>query len=178
MSAVEPIRSKADIERMKKSLHGRDLLLFTVGINSALRISDILKLKVGDLRGKDYIAMKEKKTGKTKRFEINKSIKKAIKELVPADAKDDDWLFPSRKGGAITRVQAYRILNAASDRAGLKMEIGTHTMRKTFSYFAYRSGVDLAQLMTILNHSSQRETLKYIGVTQEQTDDVYRAINL
>ncbi|MFH9970311.1 hypothetical protein ACH4PR_55740 [Streptomyces mirabilis] len=51
-------------------------------------------------------------------------------------------------------------------------------MRKTFSYFAYKAGVDLSQLMTILNHSSQRETLKYIGITQEQTDDVYRAINL
>lgn len=178
MSAVDPIRSRADIERMKKSLHGRDLLLFIVGINSALRISDILALKVGDLRGKDYIGT-ETKTGKTKRFEINKSIKKAITDLVPADAIDTDWLFPSRRGEkAISRVQAYRILNAAADRAGLKMEIGTHTMRKTFSYFAYKSGVDLAQLMTILNHSSQRETLKYIGITQEQTDDVYRAINL
>jgi len=178
MSAVDPIRSKADIERMKKSLNGRDLLLFTVGINSALRISDILALKVGDLRGKDYIGT-ETKTGKTKRFEINKSIKRAIKELVPADAKDSDWLFPSRKGDkAISRIQAYRILNAAAERAGLDIEIGTHTMRKTFSYFAYKSGVDLSQLMTILNHSSQRETLKYIGITQEQTDDVYRAINL
>ncbi|MFI0952384.1 tyrosine-type recombinase/integrase [Streptomyces sp. NPDC021086] len=178
MSAVEPIRKKADIERMKKSLHGRDLLLFIVGINSALRISDILALKVGDLRGKDYIGT-EIKTGKTKRFEINNSIKRAVKELVPTDAMDTDWLFPSRKGDkAISRVQAYRILNAAADRAGLNIEMGTNTMRKTFSYFAYKAGVDLSQLMTILNHSSQRETLKYIGITQEQTDDVYRAINL
>ncbi|MFH9970310.1 tyrosine-type recombinase/integrase, partial [Streptomyces mirabilis] len=84
----------------------RDLLLFIVGINSALRISDILALKVGDLRGKDYIGT-EIKTGKTKRFEINNSIKRAVKELVPTDAMDTDWLFPSRKGDkAISRVQA------------------------------------------------------------------------
>src|SRR3954464_8595018 len=106
MNTVEPIRSKADIERMKKALHGRNLLLFIVGINSTLRISDLLSLKVGDLSGKETVKMPEKKTGKYKSFSLNKSIHKAVKELVPTDAKDDDWLFPSRNGnGAISSVQ-------------------------------------------------------------------------
>lgn len=178
---VQPIRSKRDIDKMKKTLAGkpRDLLLFIFGINSALRISDILKLKVGDVRGKESVSLKETKTRKSKRFHLNSSIKKAVAELVPTTADDNDWLFPSRKGDkAISRVQAYRILNTAADRAGLNIEIGTHTLRKTFAFHAYKNGTDLALLQTILNHSSQRETLVYLCIEQKQIDDVYIEINL
>ncbi|PGB24794.1 site-specific integrase [Bacillus toyonensis] len=178
---VQPIRSKRDIDKMKKALTGkpRDLLLFIFGINSALRISDVLKLKVGDVRGKESISLKETKTRKSKRFHLNDSIKKAVTDLIPTTADDNDWLFPSRKGDkAITRVQAYRILNAAADRAGLNIEIGTHTLRKTFAFHAYKNGTDLALLQTILNHSSQRETLVYLCIEQKQIDDVYIEINL
>ncbi|PFZ19545.1 site-specific integrase [Bacillus wiedmannii] len=178
---VQPIRTKRDIDKMKKALAGkpRDLLLFIFGINSALRISDILKLKVGDVRGKESISLKETKTRKSKRFHLNSSIKKAVAELIPPTADDNDWLFPSRKGDkAISRIQAYRILNTAADRAGLNIEMGTHTLRKTFAFHAYKNGTDLALLQTILNHSSQRETLVYLCIEQKQIDDVYIEINL
>ncbi|MEK5426973.1 site-specific integrase [Cytobacillus sp. FSL R7-0680] len=180
MNTVEPIRSKADIARMKKALgNPRDKLLFIFGINSALRISDILQLKVGDVRGMDTLAIKETKTRKSKRFKLNPAIKKAVRELVPDDAPDDAPLFPSRRGNnAISRVQAWRILNDAAKRVGLDIEIGTHTLRKTMAYHAYKSGVDIALLMNVLNHSSQRETLRYIGITQEQVNGVFESINL
>lgn len=179
MNTVQPIRSKRDIERMKKALRGRDLLLFIFGINSALRISDILALNVGDVRGKESVTLREKKTGKAKRFPLNQSIQNAIKLLVPADASDDAPLFPSRKGtGAITRVQAYRILNDAAERSGINVEMGTHSLRKTFAFHAYKAGVDISVLMTVLNHSSQRETLRYIGVVQDDIDNVYINVNL
>lgn len=180
MNTVEPIRKKSDIERMKKALgNPRDKLLFIFGVNSALRISDILALTVGDVRGKDTLAIKETKTRKSKRFKLNPAIQKAIRELVPADAPDDAPLFPSRRGNnAISRVQAWRILNEAAERSGVDVEIGTHTLRKTMAYHAYKSGVDIALLMNVLNHSSQRETLRYIGVTQDQVNDVFESINL
>jgi integrase len=175
MNEVQPIKNKRDINKMKKALAGRprDLLLFIIGINTSLRISDILTLKAGDFDG-DYLILREKKTGKRKQIRINKAIQKALKELLPADAKPDSWLFPSRKGDApISRVQAWRILNDAAKRAGLDIAFGTHTLRKTFAYQAYKKGVDLALLMRVLNHSSQRETLRYIGIEQENIDDVY-----
>lgn len=178
MNEVQPLKSKRDIARMKKALHGRDLLLFTIGINTALRISDILQLKVGDFDG-DYLVVKERKTGKARRIRVNKSVKQAIRKLTPADAKPSDWLFPSRKGNPdgtsrpVSRVQAWRILNAAADRAGIDVSFGTHSLRKTFAYHAYKSGVDIALLMRLLNHASQRETLRYIGIEQETVDDVY-----
>ena len=94
--AVQPLKSKQDIERMKNALHGRDLLLFIVGINSSLRISDILNLRVQDV-SHGYIELSEQKTGKIKRIKINDAIKGAIKSLVPKDAEPSDWLFPSEK---------------------------------------------------------------------------------
>jgi integrase len=180
VNTVQPLRRKRDIERMKKALgNPRDRLLFIFGINSSLRISDILRLKVGDVRGKTTLTLREKKTGKLKKFRLNQSVVSAVQQLVPADASDNDWLFPSRKGNRpITRVQAYRILTDAARRAGLDIEVGTHTLRKTFAYHAYKAGVDLALLMSVLNHSSQRETLRYIGITQDQVDDVFVSVNL
>jgi integrase len=180
VNTVQPLRSKRDIERMKKALgNPRDRLLFIFGINSSLRISDILRLKVGDVRGKSTLTLREKKTGKLKKFRLNQSVVSAVQQLVPTDASDNDWLFPSRKGNRpITRVQAYRILTDAARRAGLDIEIGTHTLRKTFAYHAYKAGVDLSLLMSVLNHSSQRETLRYIGITQDQVDDVFVSVNL
>src|SRR5690606_20420468 len=138
----------------------------------------ILSLKAGDFDG-DYLILREKKTGKRKQIRINKAIKQAVKELLPADVKPTDWLFPSRKGDApISRVQAWRILNDAAKRAGLDIAFGTHTLRKTAAYHAYKNGTDLALLMRMLNHSSQRETLRYIGIEQEDVDDVYLELNL
>lgn len=179
MNEVNAIKNKRDIERMKKALHGRDRLLFIFGVNSGLRISDILRLTVGDVRGKDSIDVKESKTSKTKRFAFNSAIKKAVADLVPALTPDTAPLFPSRKGDrAIGRVQAYRILNAAAERANVKGAIGTHTLRKTFGYRAYEGGTDIALLMRIFNHSQQNVTLRYIGVEQDDIDAVYTSINL
>src|SRR5699024_6277048 len=99
MNEVQPLKNKRDIDRIRKALSGspRNLLLFTIGINTALRISDMLSRGVGDVSD-DYIVTVESKTGKRKRIKINKAIKQAIKTCVPPDAKDSDYLFPSRSG--------------------------------------------------------------------------------
>src|SRR5690606_13457647 len=101
MNEVQPIKNKRDIDRMKRALRGnpRDLLLFIIGINSSLRISDILALKVGDVSD-EYITLRERKTNKRKRIRVNSAIQDAVNRLVPTGASADDWLFPSRKGTA------------------------------------------------------------------------------
>ena len=184
MNEVQAIKDRRHIDAMKSAMHGRDLLLFTLGINVGLRISDLLALHVGDLRGQDAVTVTEGKTRKKRTFALNDTVKAAVAELVPADAADSDYAFPSRKGNGakpIGRVQAYRILNAAVERAGLAdiyTSFGAHSLRKSFGYFAYESGVDIALLMRVLNHSSARETLRYIGVEADDIADVYHAINL
>lgn len=173
MNEVHPIKNLRDIERIKDNLNDRNLLLFTFGINTALRISDILPLRVRDISG-DMITIKEQKTRKIKRIKINNALADAIDSLLPASVSPNDYLFPSRKGNApISRVQAWRILNSAASRAGVNMAIGTHTMRKSFAYHAYNNGTDISLLMRVLNHSNQRETLRYIGIEQDDIDNVY-----
>lgn len=181
MNTVQPIRDEKKIEEMKEVLAPRDRLLFVIGINTGLRISDILKLKVGDVRGKDFMVITEQKTGKTRRIKLNNQIKKAVAEALPKNAKDDDYLFASRKSRGkkpITREQAYKVLNKAAEYVGLEEPIGTHTLRKTFGYHAYQKGVDIALLMEVFNHSSQHVTLRYIGILQDDIDNVYDLVEL
>ena len=188
---VEPIRDKKQIENMKTFLKGkslRDYLLFVLGINSALRISDILNLKVSDMceivKGKYIVAsrisLKEQKTNKSKDFPLSSNAVKALSEYLQNVKLDgNDFLFARKKGkDPITRQQAYRILNAAAKAVGVPGRIGTHTMRKTFGYWAYTSGVDVALIQKLLNHSAPSVTLRYIGITQDQMDDVYINLNL
>jgi integrase len=188
MEFVEPIRDRKKIEAMKKLLKGsnvRDHVLFTLGINSGLRVSDLLKLRVSDVRDekgkvRDRITVREKKTGKSKTFPFSDTVIKALKEyLSEVELSYEAALFPSRKGSEpITRQQAYRILNDAARAVGIKDKIGTHTLRKTFGYHAYVAGVDITRIQALLNHSSPRETLRYIGITQDELDDVYLNLNL
>ena len=83
--------------------------------------------------------------------------------------RDHDYLFPSKKGGHIGRVQAYTLLNDAAKEAGLE-DIGTHTLRKTFGYHFYKRTKDVALLQNIFNHSAPSVTLRYIGINQDIID--------
>ena len=56
--------------------------------------------------------------------------------------------------------------------------VGTHTLRKTFGYWAYKQGIDITLLMRIFNHSAPSITLRYIGITQEEINNVYVNLNL
>ena len=188
MHSVTPIRDKKQLEAMKMHLKGkslRDYLMFMVGISSALRISDILKLKVSDLwdgrKPVKYILLHEQKTGKMKRFPItlnlDKAIRDYIREYAPAQSA---FVFHSRKGEmAISRQQAEKVLSDAWDYLGYNTEpFGTHSMRKTWGYWAWMGKIDLALIMEALNHSSLAATKKYLGITQNHLDDAYMSLNL
>ena len=181
MELVEPIRNKEAIEAVKSILRSngiRDYLLFLMGINVGLRISDILKLKVCDVKNKEYISVKEKKTGKLKRFPVTDSFRYVLEEYIKYK-QPEDWLFKSQRGDKpITRIQAYRIINNACYKAGITTNIGTHTLRKTFGYHFYQENKDVALLQCIFNHSTPSITLKYIGINQDIIDSSLRAFAL
>lgn len=188
VNTVSPIRDKKQLEAIKVFLKGkdvRDYLLLMVGISSALRISDILRLKIKDIwdgkKPTEFIMLKEKKTGKTKRFPITKNLSKAIILFMKEyDLEQDNYVFQSRKGEnkPITRQQAAFILSQAGEYVGIKEPISTHSMRKTWGYWAYKSGTSLALIMEALNHSSITNTRKYLGITQDDLDNVYMSLNL
>ena len=173
MKKVEPIREKQKIEAMKNELLKsgyRDFLLFVTGINTGLRISDLLNLKVKDVRDKTHIIIKEEKTQKTKKFLINNRLKEKLDKYIK-NMYEEEYLFKSQKGNnkPISRVQAYRILRKAADEVGLE-SVGTHTLRKTFGYWHYQEYKDVAVLQELFNHSAPSVTLDYIGINQDVMD--------
>jgi len=194
MNKAEPIRNQADIEAMKNVLTGRNRLMFVMGVSMGLRISDLLSLKIGDLRDKSHLVIVEKKTENTRkqrkprRIKISETVKREIEQL---DGPDNEYIFKSRQGGnkPISRIQAYRILNKAAEQVGLverdendkiiRGAISCHSLRKTFGYQLYeRQGLDITRVMTILQHSSPEVTLAYIGITDEEIDAAYEAIEI
>jgi integrase len=180
MELVQPIRDKAKLEELKAVLkhHSyRDWFLFVMGINTGLRVSDLLTLKVSDVRDRTHICLEERKTGKHKRFVINADLRKHIDEYTQG-MSDNAYLFPSQKTGKpISRVQAYRLLNKAANEIGLD-EIGTHTMRKTMGYHFYQKTKDVALLQEIFNHSAPSVTLRYIGINQDVMDSALSDFSL
>ncbi len=181
MNFVQPIRDIETIEEIKailKERSYRDYFLFFMGINTGLRISDLLQLKVKDVRGKTHITIKEQKTEKTKRFPIytiQDEVDSYIKHM-----KDNSFLFPSREGQGkkpLSRYQAWKILNDAGKSVDLE-EIGTHTLRKTFGYHFYQKTKDVAMLQEIFNHSAPSVTFRYIGINQDMVDNAMRDFRL
>lgn len=187
MEFVQPIRDLKQIETIKKLLRLRslrDYCLFVLGINSGLRISDLLKLRIFDVsercKIKDRIRLREKKTNKFKDFPLSNSTKSALKEyLKTREYSENEPLFISRKNkGFLLRQQAYKIINDVAKSVGIREKIGTHTLRKTFGYHAYNNGYDITLIQKLFNHSSPSVTLRYIGITQEEMDNVYLGLDL
>ncbi len=169
MNYVEPIRDSTtvqDIGDYLKGIHEKYYIMYMIGIYSGLRISDILKLKVRDVRGKDRIKLREKKTGKEKMFPLNRELKLAL-ESYCMEKKDYEYLIPSARATdkAVSREYAYRVMHEAGKSFGLD-NLGTHTLRKTFGYHFYTQTKDIVLLQRILNHRDQKETLRYIGIEQ------------
>jgi len=185
MNFVQPIRDLEKVRDVRRTLQDnpRDELLFCFEIYTGLRISDILRLKVGDVRNKNVLHIKElkvqkkKKLNKTKRIPILNELQKVI-ALYIEGKEEQEYLFKSRQGKnkPITRVRAYDILRAAAQENDLD-EIGTHTLRKTFGYHVYQEEKDVALLQDIFNHSAPYITMKYIGVNQDAIDKAYQKLN-
>ncbi|MDT8861481.1 tyrosine-type recombinase/integrase [Alkalihalobacillus sp. MEB130] len=86
-----------------------------------------------------------------------------------ANLNHDDYLFGSNnKSRPITRQQAYRIVNQAALEAGINEKVGTHTLRKTFGYHAYKQGIAVSLLQKRFNHETRSATLRYIGINDEE----------
>ena len=152
--------------------------MFMFGMNTGLRIGDILKVKVQEVRGRDILILQEQKTGKIRRAVINAELKALLNEFT-ACRDPGEYLFKSRQGSnkPISRVRAYQVLTDAARAVGLD-EIGTHTLRKTMGYWHYQRNKDIAMLQNLLNHSSPADTLRYIGISDEMAENSMRNFSM
>ena len=206
-SEVYPFTTEAEIKSMidvfdkrieeapdkdKKWIAHRNKMLFLIGINLGIRASDLCNLKYSffmndDGTFKEHYSLKPKKTRKTNKFVklyFNQTVKKAITNYIDEYNVDnlDEYLFKSRKGGAITEKSLWKIIVDAANDAGLEGNYGSHTLRKTFGFWVYHNAEDknnaLVILQTIFNHSSPAITSRYIGLTDNEISDVFNTLNL
>lgn len=207
-SEVYPFTSEEEIKAMidvfnkhieeasndnKRMIACRNKMLFLIGINLGVRASDLCGLRYSffydnDGKFKDCYSLQPKKTKKTGKFVklyFNQVVKKAITDYVEEYPIEDynDYLFKSRKGdGHITEISLGRIIKDAAEEVGIERNICSHSLRKTFGYHIWHNAVDkeksLIILQTIFNHSSPMMTKKYIGLMDDEIENVFNDLNL
>lgn len=192
MSTTQPIRNAEQLKRFKgyylyQKPNARNYMLIIVGLNSALRISDILHLTYGDIYDfqtccwKTHIVIREQKTGKINRIYMNNEIRCTLIRYADLENKEaTSWLFDSQmqKERPLSRYQAFRLIKEAAAYAGLNSDISCHSLRKTFGYYAWKQGTPPALLMNIYNHSTFQITKRYLGIEQDDRDEVFEKIRL
>lgn len=153
----------------------RDYLLLAVGLNTGLRISDILPLTLGDLSGSTFTIV-EQKTRKKTTISLNNDLRALVFDTAEIEQVEDakDYFFFNRRDRSkhISRSQAFRIVDKAGDMIGIN--ISPHSLRKTFGYIHYKRTKDIAQLMYVFNHSAPNVTMRYIGMDEESAfENIY-----
>ena len=181
---MQPIRDKGKVHDAEVILsrmtdaHGRRMfLLWEIGIRLGMRVSDLVRLKVGDLVGKSsYTYLPQKQSHKVRARPITITFDPKLKRIIQArlaDRDPDEWVFPSRQRditGAlkpITRQTARNDMRAIAQLCGLGDSVGCHTMRKTFGYHYYQKTRDIAFLQEWFYHETPSTTLIYIGVNED-----------
>ena len=198
MQVVEPIRDEYVLEDILRYLKyknanteyqqymaDRNYIMLYLGFNSGLRISDIVRIRCGDIDN-DHFRIREKKTKKWQTIYLNKTASDELNEYISRyDMKKSDYLFTSRtkdkktgKKKPITTKRAYQIIKQEIEPLFDVERIGTHTLRKTFGYMYYKQTHDIAMLQQLFNHSSEKITLAYIGITDDAKNDARRSFSI
>lgn len=191
ISATDPIRNKHHIREMAyyylKSGKLRNHLLIVLGIYSGLRISDLLRLTALDVydfttrQYRTHLTLIESKTGKLKCIALNKHAIVALENcLGSTPASPEAFLFQTKRKrhAAIGRTQAWRIIKEAAKAVGAAGRISCHSLRKTMGYHAWKMGTPAVLLMDIFNHTSFDVTKRYLGIAQDDRDQVYLKLSL
>ena len=190
--AVDPIVDRKEVERLKeymlesskdRTIALRNYMLVVIGVNFGLRASDLCRLKVGDVRDKDYLDIIEQKTKKRRVLRINDAIKKVIREYLDGFifVSDAVYLFESGKGGYIQPRSLHKLIKSAGRHLGWRGNYGSHTLRKTMAYHvlqANKADPDVLQhIMLMFNHSHESVTKRYLA-SSSVVDDCYDCLNL
>lgn len=145
-------------------------LLIITGINLGLRISDLLTLTYDQLRGESII-IKEGKTGKERKLKVNHHIHTAMKLF--ANENGSFHAFRSQKGTVYSIQQVNRLIKKYLKGS----DVSSHSLRKTFGRQVWNNNQQtekaLLYLSELFNHTSVAITRKYLGIRQEELDDIY-----
>ena len=194
---VEPIRTINAINKIKKALapSPRNFAIFVVGINTAYRASELLSIRLGQVRHLkpgDRLELKQKKTNKYRAVTLNIRCVEAIQMHLEhldcralqmndrAWADDDSFLFAGKDPGkSLTVPYLNNLVKDWCRKANLKGNYGSHTLRKTWGYMQ-RTKQDTAipLLMQAFGHASQQQTLAYLCIQDDEIDSIYTSMAL
>ena len=191
MGTTQPIRNTDKLSHfvayyVTTEPNPRNHLLIMAGLHTALRISDILALRwqnvIDPLSGKSqtHLSIIEHKTGKSTRIALCVELQNAFSSYYKESThQPDTYIFcaPHTPEAPLSRSQAYRIVKKAAENAIHEEHISCHSLRKTFGYHAWKQGIPPAMLMDIYNHSSYAITKRYLGITQDERDDVFLSVH-
>jgi integrase len=171
---------KSEIAAVERLLtkHGGQLYadIWALGINTALRISDLLRLKLAEVRERERVTLLEQKTGKTREIRLNSKAQAIIARRV-ADNPNDVYLFQAKgnraksAGKPISRETVARKFKEIGEMLGV--HLGTHSMRKSRGAAMYHDGVPIETICKVLNHSSPAVTMRYIGIDRATVAKTY-----
>lgn len=192
MQFVEPIRERKQIDRIKGNLYRkknpRDFLLFVLAINTGLRISDILSLKVEDIKDhkgsiKDSLNILEQKTKKRRTIPLNKQAKEALNFYFKRTGiyDLDRYLFTDERAEdnkPLSRVRAWQLINTWCREVGITYRVGGHTLRKSFGYHLRKQGISIERISDLLGHRSIKVTFAYIGINDDERKEVLAKFGL
>lgn len=178
MAEVEAIK---DLDKVKLISHLLEIRcsrqmadIWGVGLNMALRISDLLSIKFSDIND-DRLVLIEGKTGKRAEIKLNNKVQMLINDI-RLRHPTHIYLFQSYRNQQsinsepkpLTRKAVAKAFKLVGDELGIRL--GTHSMRKSRGYHLYKKTNDIARVMKMLRHSSEGVTLRYIGITQDVID--------
>ena len=179
---VEPIRRMGDIRTIKALLlpSPRDLALFTLGINTSLRASELVEITAGMVTGVDAggdLEIKQRKTGRYRRITLNASCIAATRDLLASRAyRQSDPLFVGQRG-PITPIYVNHLVKKWTRMINLEGNYGSHSLRKTWGYHQRVTfNVPAPILMECFGHSTQRQTLAYLCIQDEEVRSVYQNV--
>jgi len=175
ITTTEPLKSLDEVKRVRAVLQNdpRGFALFCLGVNSALRASDILKLKRSDLK-ENELFLREKKTRKLRRITLNDLTVTAIQAYLATRTDVHEWMFIGQRG-KMTHGYFGKLVKTWFAEAGVSPgQYATHSLRKTFVRLQHEVfGVSLGTLMTCLNHSTEAQTLQYVGLNAKDVATTY-----
>jgi integrase/recombinase XerD len=165
--SLPKVFSKEEVKRiLNAARNGKHKLLLWLAYSCGLRRSELINIKLADLdRSRGVINIMEGK-GKVDRIvPVSEKVWEKIDEYIGGYAPRE-YLFEGPGGGKYSVESVYQVFKQALKRAGLKKEVGIHSLRHSYATHLHENGLDIRYIQELLGHKSTKTTEIYTHVSR------------